>query len=105
MQDDTHNAPYNPADPDPRSRDAQRFPRLTDDMAERIALYGAAEHVPAGTLLFERGQRGADFFFVLDGGIEIIDLDDEGHPRTVTTHTRHQFTGELDHFNQRMILV
>ncbi|OOG55758.1 cation tolerance protein CutA [Rhodanobacter sp. B05] len=105
MQDETRNASYDPVDPDPHSRDAQRFPRLSDDMAERVAAYGEAEQVPTGTVLFERGQRGADFFLVLEGGIEVVDLDSDGHPRTVTTHTRHGFTGELDHFNQRKILV
>jgi thioredoxin reductase (NADPH) len=107
MQDEMRDTSYIGANPEPGSdtRGAQRFPRLTDEMAERVAAYGEAEQVPAGTILFERGQRGADFFLVLDGGIEIIDLDDDGHPRKITTHTRHQFTGELDHFNQRMILV
>ncbi|SFS20075.1 thioredoxin reductase (NADPH) [Dyella sp. OK004] len=105
MQDETRSDSYNPGDSDTHSRDAQRFPRLTGEMAERVAAYGKVERVAAGTLLFERGQRGADFFLVLEGGIEIIDLDSEGLPRTLTTHTRHQFTGELDHFNQRKILV
>jgi thioredoxin reductase (NADPH) len=107
MQDEARNTINSPADlePAPDTRAAQRFPRLSDEMAERVAAYGEAEQVPAGTTLFERGQRGADFFVVLEGGIEIIDLDSDGRPRIVTTHTRHQFTGELDHFNQRMVLV
>jgi len=107
MHDETRNTTYGTTglEPDHDTRDAQRFPRLTDEMAERVATYGEAEQVPTGTVLFERGQRGADFFLVLEGGIEIVDLDSDGHPRTVTTHTRHAFTGELDHFNQRRILV
>jgi thioredoxin reductase (NADPH) len=107
MQDETRNTAYSTTDlePDLDARGAQRFPRLTDEMAERVAAYGEAEQLPTGTVLFERGQRGADFFLVLEGGIEIIDIDSDGHPRTVTTHTRHGFTGELDHFNQRRILV
>ncbi|WP_445143389.1 FAD-dependent oxidoreductase [Dyella sp. Tek66A03] len=107
MQDESRNTTYiaPELEPDPDTRGAQRFPRLADEMAGRIAPYGEVEQVPAGTTLFERGQRGADFFFVLEGGIEIIDVDNEGQPQIVTTHTRHQFTGELDHFNQRMILV
>jgi thioredoxin reductase (NADPH) len=107
MQDETRNTTYSTTDlePDLDARGAQRFPRLTDEMAERVTAYGEAEQLPTGTVLFERGQRGADFFLVLEGGIEIIDLDSDGHPRTVTTHTRHGFTGELDHFNQRSILV
>lgn len=86
-------------------RDPQRFPKLNDDMAHRIASYGSEENVPAGTLLFEQGQRGVDFFFVLDGTIQVFDLGSDGQPRTVATHSTHQFSGELDHLNQRRILV
>ncbi|HEX7817445.1 FAD-dependent oxidoreductase [Dyella sp.] len=90
---------------DLQDRDAQRFPRLDDDMARRIVGYGREEFVSAGTLLFERGQRGVDFFFVLEGGIQVFDLDAQNSPRPVTTHGPGQFSGEMDHFNQRRILV
>lgn len=90
---------------DLHERDAQRFPRLNDDMAQRIATYGSEENVAAGTLLFEQGQRVVDFFFVLDGSIQIFDLGSDGQPRTVAMHSAHQFSGELDHLNQRRILV
>ncbi|BDU21867.1 FAD-dependent oxidoreductase [Dyella sp. GSA-30] len=90
---------------DLHERDAQRFPRLNDDMAQRIATYGSEENVPAGTLLFEQGQRVVDFFFVLEGSIQIFDLGSDGQPRTVAMHSAHQFSGELDHLNQRRILV
>ena len=86
-------------------RDPQRFPQLNDDMAQRVASYGNEENVPAGTLLFEQGQRGVDFFFVLEGSIQVFDLNSDGQPRTVATHSTHQFSGELDHLNQRRILV
>ncbi|MBX9646644.1 MAG: FAD-dependent oxidoreductase [Xanthobacteraceae bacterium] len=90
---------------DPYSREAQIFPRLGQDMAERIRSYGTVEDLPAGTLVFERGQRSVDFFFVLQGNIEIFDLDKDGAPQVFTVHGDHQFTGELDLFNDRMILV
>jgi thioredoxin reductase (NADPH) len=90
---------------DLHERDAQRFPRLNDDMAQRIATYGSEENVPAGTLLFEQGQRVVDFFFVLEGSIQIFDLGSDGQPRTVAMHSARQFSGELDHLNQRRILV
>ncbi len=89
----------------PYAREAQIFPRLTHEMAERIAGYGTEESVPQGTLVFERGHRGVDFFFVLDGNIEIFDADEHGHPNVFTTHGVRQFTGEMDLFNDRRILV
>ena len=90
---------------DPYTREAQIFPRLSQEMAARIASYGHVEDLLAGTLVFERGQRSVDFFFVLAGNIEIFDLDEHGEPSVFTVHGERQFTGELDLFNDRMILV
>ena len=90
---------------DPYARQAQTFPRLSEEMAARLAAYGVEEGLPKGTLLFARGQRSVDFFLVLDGSIEIFDLDHAGHPNVFTVHTARQFTGELDQFNDRQILV
>ena len=89
----------------PYAREAQIFPRLTAEMAARIALYGTEENLAQGALVFERGQRGVDFFFVLDGNIEIFDADDHGRPHVITVHGVRQFTGEMDLFNDRRILV
>lgn len=86
-------------------REAQTFPRLGAEMARRIAAYGAEERIPAGTLLFERGQRSVDFFFVLEGSIEVFDHDIHGRDQVFAVHSERQFTGELDHFNDRRILV
>ena len=41
-------------------RQAQTYPHLNRDMMERIAGYGSEEAVPAGTMLFQRGQRIKD---------------------------------------------
>lgn len=90
---------------DPYARRAQTFPRLSEEMAARVVAYGTEERVPEGSLLFERGQRGADFFLVLEGSIEIFDSDKHGRPNILTEHHERQFTGELDLFNERQILV
>jgi thioredoxin reductase (NADPH) len=90
---------------DPYAREAQIYPRLTEEMAGRIGGYGKEERIGAGTMVFERGQRGVDFFLVLDGAIEIFDTDEHGAPHVVTVHRTRQFTGELDLFNEREILV
>lgn len=90
---------------DPYAREAQTYPRLSQDMAGRIASYGHEEWLPAGTFVFVRGQRSVDFFLVLEGAVEIFDLDDEGRPQVLTVQGERQFTGELDLFNDRQILV
>jgi thioredoxin reductase (NADPH) len=90
---------------DPYERAAQTFPRLSEEQAARVAAYGTEETLSPGELAFERGQRSVDFFLVLEGAIEIFDLDAEDRPHVVTTHTERQFTGEMDLFNDRAILV
>ncbi|MGB0087517.1 MAG: FAD-dependent oxidoreductase [Rhodomicrobiaceae bacterium] len=90
---------------DPYQREAQIFPKLSEDMAARVAHFGSEEELPKGSMVFERGQRGVDFFVVLEGSIEIFDFDAHGQPEIITTHGPREFTGELDLFNQRKILV
>lgn len=90
---------------DPYARTAQTFPHLTDALVARMLPYGSQELQPAGTTLFERGQRGVDFFVVLEGEIEIYATDMHGETSVFTRHANNQFTGELDLFNNREILV
>ena len=90
---------------DPYEREAQTFPQLTPEMAARVAAYGREERLAAGTLVFTRGQRSVDFFLLLEGSIEIFEHDDDGQPRVLHRHGERQFTGELDLFNDRQILV
>lgn len=90
---------------DPYAREAQIFPRLSEEMAERVAAYGSEELLAADTMVFERGQRSVDFFFVLEGSIEICELDAEGQPNVFAVHGEREFTGELDQFSDRTVLV
>ncbi|MBV9656049.1 MAG: FAD-dependent oxidoreductase [Acetobacteraceae bacterium] len=90
---------------DPLAREAQTFPRLTAEMAERVASYGTAERLAAGQVVFERGERGVDFFLVCDGAIEVAGQDADGTERVYTTHRARQFTGEMTLFNERQSLV
>ena len=90
---------------DPYERQAQIFPRLTREMTDRIAGYGRIEDLPAGTTVFSRGERSVDFLVVLKGCIEIFELDGNGEASVLTTHSEQQFTGEVDLFNDRAILV
>jgi thioredoxin reductase (NADPH) len=90
---------------DPYEREAQTFPALTQEQAARAAAFGDAETPDAGALLFERGQRGVDFFLVLEGSIEVFEHRDGCAPEVITVHGERQFTGELDLFNDRQTLV
>ncbi len=94
---------FDPADP--YERQAQTFPELTPEQIERVKPYGAVETHSKGTPLFTRGERGADFFVVLEGSIEILDAGTEGNEEVIAVHGPGQFTGELDLFNTREILV
>ena len=90
---------------DPYDREAQIFPELDDDQIARVAAFGTTETVEEGTWLFRRGERSADFFVIENGSIEISGGAAEAGEEVVTVHGRRQFTGELDLFNDRAILV
>ena len=94
---------YDPTDP--MNRKEQMFPRLDPSMVRRIAAYGHEERVPAGTVLFQRGDRGVDFFLVLDGLIEIFDQDKHGHANVFTMYSARQFSGEMNTFNRRAVMA
>ncbi|WP_066798713.1 FAD-dependent oxidoreductase [Sphingomonas soli] len=90
---------------DPYLREAQTFPVLAPEMAARVAAFGEAERFGKGSLLFRRGERNVDFFLCLTGAVEIVDSDADGREHVVHVHAAGQFTGELDLFNDRAILV
>jgi thioredoxin reductase (NADPH) len=90
---------------DPYAREAQTFPRLSEEMTARVASYGVEERMPAGTIVFSRGQRGIDFFLVIEGNIEIYEIDECGQERVFFVEREHQFTGELNLFNNRQTLL
>jgi thioredoxin reductase (NADPH) len=93
------------ADPtDPYLRAAQTFPRLSEDQLGRVRAFGAVQALPAGAMLFRRGDHTVDFFVVLRGAVEILDAG-AGTPQVITVHGERQFTGELDLFSDRNILV
>ena len=89
----------------PPGREHQAFPQLTDDQIDRATAFGTVESHEKGFVVFERGDKTVDFFIVLDGSIEIYDYDCDGQPHVFTTHGEHQFTGELDLYSDRKILV
>ena len=99
----TDKEPLDPADP--WARQEQTFPKLNDEMISAVRAFGQEEAPAPGTPLFERGQRSADFFLVLQGNIEIFELDLAGVPHLLRLITPGQFTGELYLLNERQALV
>src|SRR5215218_970057 len=89
---------------DPYNRTNQIWPELSEDQISRAKPYGKEEDLPRDTPVFERGQRNNDFFIVLEGTIEIYEYAAEG-TKTIIVHQPGQFTGELDMFNDREVLV
>jgi len=95
-----------PLDPaDPWARQEQTFPQLNDEMISAVRAFGEEEAPAPGTPLFERGQRSVDFFLVLQGNIEIFELDLAGVPHLLRLINPGQFTGELYLLNERQALV
>ncbi len=90
---------------DPYQREEQTFPTLKESHLNRIQSFCDKETLKDGEFLFERGQRSVDFFIILSGAVEIFDTDDDGNANVFTVHRKNQFTGELDLFNDREILV
>lgn len=99
----TKPSPENPSDP--YARQAQTFPKLTQDQIAQMKEFGHVEQLEKGAILFSRGDRTVDFFVVLSGNIEIFDDAGTSQEDVFTTHGPQQFTGELDLFNDREILV
>src|SRR6186713_1289762 len=85
--------------------DAETFPRLSAEMIERVSRYGSEERFAARAPVFSRGDRSVDFFVVLQGSIEIFDVDEHDLPQVFVVLRARQFAGELDLFNERQVLV
>lgn len=92
-----------PTAPDAAHR-AARHPRLSDEQIQRVEVFGQIEQLPAGHDLFAPGDRSVDMFVVLDGHIDIYEPG-RGTPQMLTRQGQHEFTGELDMFNDRTSLV
>lgn len=90
---------------DPYLRTDQTFPVLKEAQVERMKPFGEMESLSTGEVVFQRGDRTVDFFVVLSGTVEIYDNDGDRQEDVLTVHGAGQFTGEVDLFNDRKILV
>ncbi len=98
--------PVAPLDPtDPFLRPEQTFPVLKPATLARIGTYGAEEIVPQDAYLYRRGQRGIDFFVVLEGHLNILDEQPGRDTRIVAGIGPGQFAGEISFLSERESLV
>ena len=89
---------------DPYDQTAQIWPVLSEEEIERIEPFGVIQSLSEGTLLFRRGDRSVDFFVVLSGTILIHEYAADT-PELLIEHRVGEFTGELDQFSDREVLV
>lgn len=74
-------------------RTDELYPILSDAEMAVVLTYGEEISVPAGTRLWEVGDRNVAFYLVLDGEMEILRRDEAGE-HNVYTHGRGGFSGE-----------
>jgi thioredoxin reductase (NADPH) len=89
----------------PEFRPDLAFPKLNEQMLDRLRAYGHEEAFPADVVLFTFGDRQVDMFVVLDGEIEIALQAENGIAKVIATHRTHDFSGELNLLNSQGSLV
>jgi thioredoxin reductase (NADPH) len=77
------------------------FPKLSEEMVQRLQGYGRDEIVPENTILYTQGDRDTDMFVVLDGGIDILLPSLNGGHKAFARHRRNDFSGELSLLNSQ----
>ena len=75
------------------------FPRLSDEMLQRLGAYGREETVPKDTLLYTYGDRDTDMFVILSGEIESRLLVEGGGSKFFRSLPVGEFSGELNLLN------
>jgi thioredoxin reductase (NADPH) len=92
--------------PDLQFRSDLAFPRLDDDMLQRIVSYGHEETVAENTQLYTYGDRDTDMFVVLNGEIESRLLVEGGRSKCFRLLSAGEFSGELNLLNtQRTVAL
>src|SRR6516225_9781337 len=83
---------------------ARISPRLSSEQMRRLESFGTRESVAEGTLLFDEGDRGIDFFVVLKGAVQIAHYADGGMKRVVRPGAG-QFIGDPSTLTGRAAVV
>jgi thioredoxin reductase (NADPH) len=81
------------------------YPKLTEEMVERVRSYAREETFPANVPLFTRGERQVDMFVVLDGEVAVSLPTANGESKIIAHHQRFDFSGELNLLTSQGSLV
>lgn len=77
------------------------FRTLSAEMVERLTRYGRVETFSAGVTLYALGDRNAEMFIVLEGGIDITLPSLDGNNKVFTRLRKSDFSGELSLLNSQ----
>lgn len=77
------------------------FPKLTEEMVERIRPFGKEETFPADEKLYGCGDRYIDMLVVLEGAVNIFLPAPDGGVKIYRQHQKLDFTGELSLLNSQ----
>jgi thioredoxin reductase (NADPH) len=86
---------------DPYNRLDETFPTLSAVQLESVREYGQEERVIKGQVLYQRAQRDIDFFIVIRGTLEVMEILENGIEHRLAVVGPSQFSGELTLFNNR----
>jgi thioredoxin reductase (NADPH) len=90
---------------DPYARGHLIFPALAPEQIASAIPFGRDEALKAGTVLFERGDRGIDFFAVLDGHIEIYEYSLNQPKMIMFTAPRSSLLNRIFSIDERFLLA
>lgn len=76
-----------------------RFPELPQSHINTLKEYGEIESFSEETVVFELGQLRYDFFVVLEGGIAILNPNND--KKIVVTHGKNEFSGDSGMLSDR----
>jgi thioredoxin reductase (NADPH) len=82
----------------------ETFPKLSDEMIEAIRPFGEELELPAGQVLYQRGDRNVDFYVVLRGEVEAFGTDNGGKEHALVIFQDRNFSGELTQFSNQKSL-
>ena len=89
----------------PEFRPDLAFPKLTEEMVERLLSYGREETFPANITLFTPGGAAGGYVRRARGEVEIFLPGGNGEPKIIAHHQRFDFSGELNLLTSQGSLV
>jgi len=81
------------------------FPKLTEEMVERLRPYGHQTSFPANSILYKHGDTEIGTFIVLEGGVDVSLPLANGGSKITARHRKFSFTGEFNLLNSQRSMV